>query len=111
MYAIIQSGGQQVRVTPGATVNVDRVRGKAGDEVSVSKCCSSRTTAATSLTGTPFVAGAKVVAVVEGESRGPKIRVFKKKRRKGMRRTRPPQHLTTCASPGSGLVGTRIRAR
>jgi large subunit ribosomal protein L21 len=27
------------------------------------------------------------VAVVEGESRGPKIRVFKKKRRKGMRRT------------------------
>ena len=32
--------------------------------------------------------GAKVVAVVEGESRGPKIRVFKKKRRKGMRRTR-----------------------
>ena len=38
--------------------------------------------------GTPFVSGAKVVAVVEGESRGPKIRVFKKKRRKGMRRTR-----------------------
>ena len=38
--------------------------------------------------GAPFVAGAKVVAVVEGETRGPKIRVFKKKRRKGMRRTK-----------------------
>ena len=38
--------------------------------------------------GSPFVANAKIVAVVDGEVRGPKIRVFKKKRRKGMRRTR-----------------------
>ena len=38
--------------------------------------------------GAPYVATAKVVAVVEGEARGPKIRVFKKKRRKGMRRTK-----------------------
>jgi large subunit ribosomal protein L21 len=29
-----------------------------------------------------------VIAVVDGETRGPKIRVFKKKRRKGMRRTK-----------------------
>ena len=36
----------------------------------------------------PFVANARVVGVVEGETRGPKIRVFKKKRRKGMRRTK-----------------------
>jgi large subunit ribosomal protein L21 len=34
------------------------------------------------------VANARVVAVVDGESRGPKIRIFKKKRRKGMRRSR-----------------------
>jgi large subunit ribosomal protein L21 len=40
------------------------------------------------LTGAPYVASARVVAVVDGESRGPKIRVFKKKRRKGMRRTK-----------------------
>ena len=38
--------------------------------------------------GAPFVANARVLAVVEGETRGPKIRVFKKKRRKGMRRTK-----------------------
>ncbi len=40
------------------------------------------------LAGAPFVANARVTAVVEGETRGPKIRVFKKKRRKGMRRTK-----------------------
>ena len=40
------------------------------------------------MAGAPFVANARVLAVVEGETRGPKIRVFKKKRRKGMRRTK-----------------------
>ena len=40
------------------------------------------------LAGAPFVADARVVGVVDGETRGPKIRVFKKKRRKGMRRTK-----------------------
>ena len=40
------------------------------------------------LAGAPFVANVKVVGVVDGEARGPKIRVFKKKRRKGMRRTK-----------------------
>jgi large subunit ribosomal protein L21 len=39
------------------------------------------------LAGAPYVANARVVGIVEGETRGPKIRVFKKKRRKGMRRT------------------------
>jgi large subunit ribosomal protein L21 len=39
------------------------------------------------MAGAPFVANARVKAIVEGETRGPKIRVFKKKRRKGMRRT------------------------
>jgi len=38
--------------------------------------------------GAPFVANAQVVAVVDGKARGPKIRLFKKKRRKGMRRTK-----------------------
>ena len=40
------------------------------------------------IAGAPFVANAKVIGVVDGESRGPKIRVFKKKRRKGFRKTR-----------------------
>ena len=88
MYAIIQSGGRQVKVTPGATVEVDHFAGTAGDEVSVTEVLFVAKDGGDIVAGAPFVAGAKVVAVVEGESRGPKIRVFKKKRRKGMRRTR-----------------------
>ena len=40
------------------------------------------------IAGAPYVANAKVTGVVDGEARGPKIRVFKKKRRKGFRKTR-----------------------
>ena len=45
--------------------------------------------------GAPFVAGAKVVGVVDGEARGPKLRVFKKKRRKGFRKTRGHRSIFT----------------
>jgi large subunit ribosomal protein L21 len=88
VYAIIKSGGHQVKVAPGTTVTVDRVQANAGDEVSLTEILLVGKDGGEVLTGTPFVAGAKVLAVVEGESRGPKIRVFKKKRRKGMRRTK-----------------------
>ncbi len=35
MFAIIQSGGRQVKVTPGATVTVDRLDIEAGEQVSI----------------------------------------------------------------------------
>ena len=88
MYAIIKSGGHQVKVAPGASVTVDRVEANAGDEVSLTEILLVGKDGGEVLTGSPFVIGARVLAVVEGETRGPKIRVFKKKRRKGMRRTK-----------------------
>jgi large subunit ribosomal protein L21 len=100
VYAIIQSGGRQVRVAPGATVDVDHFAATAGEEVSLASVLFVAGDAGEVVAGTPFVAGAKVLAVVEGESRGPKIRVFKKKRRKGMRRTN-----------GHRSVYTRLRVK
>ena len=88
MFAIIQSGGRQVKVTPGAVITVDRVDVEAGQEVSIDQVLVLEKDGGEVLAGSPFVANVKVVGVIEGESRGPKIRVFKKKRRKGMRRTR-----------------------
>ena len=88
MFAIIQSGGRQVKVAPGSVITVDRVGVEAGQEVSIDQILVLEKESGEVLAGSPFVASAKVVGVVEGESRGPKIRVFKKKRRKGMRRTR-----------------------
>ena len=88
MYAIIQAGGRQVKVTPGGFATLDGTAGEAGAELTLEQVLLVEKDGGEVVAGAPFVAGARIVAVVEGETRGPKIRVFKKKRRKGMRRTK-----------------------
>ena len=88
MYAIIQARGRQVKVTPGAIIEVDGTAGEQGKEFTFEQVLLVEKDAGDVMAGSPFVANAKVLAVVDGESRGPKLRVFKKKRRKGMRRTK-----------------------
>jgi large subunit ribosomal protein L21 len=88
VFAIIESGGRQVKVTPGSIVEVDRIDAQPGDEVTIDRVLFLEKDGGEMFAGAPFVANVKVVGVVDGESRGPKIRVFKKKRRKGMRRTK-----------------------
>jgi large subunit ribosomal protein L21 len=98
MYAIIQTSGQQVRVTPGGFVTVDGTVAEPGAKLTLEQVLLVEKDGGEIFAGAPFVANARVVGVVEGEARGPKIRVFKKKRRKGMRRTK-----------GHRAVYTRIR--
>ena len=88
MYAIIQSGGHQIRVTKGGTAIVAGTVGEPGDAVTLEQVLLVERDGGEILAGAPFVANARITAVVDGEKRGPKIRVFKKKRRKGMRRTK-----------------------
>ena len=88
MYAIIQSGGHQMKVTPGGVALVAGTVGEPGAEVTLDTVLLVEKDGGEILAGSPFVANARIVAVVDGEARGPKIRVFKKKRRKGMRRTK-----------------------
>jgi large subunit ribosomal protein L21 len=87
VYAIVQCGGHQVKMTPGETLVVDRFDGEKGVEVNFDQVLMVEKDGGELMAGAPFLAGARVVAVVDGVARGPKIRVFKKKRRKGMRRT------------------------
>ena len=87
MYAIIQTGGHQVKVTPGSVATLFGTAGEPGAELSLDQVLIVEKDGGELLAGAPFVANARVIAVVDGETRGPKIRVFKKKRRKGMRRT------------------------
>src|SRR5436190_11595447 len=88
MYAIVQTSGRQVKVTPGAVALVDGTSGEPGAELTLDQVLLVEKDGGEVLAGAPFVAKARVIAVVDGEARGPKIRVFKKKRRKGMRRTK-----------------------
>ena len=88
MYAIVQTSGRQVKVTPGAVALLDGTAGEPGTELTLEQVLLVEKDGGEIVAGAPFVANARVLAVVEGEARGPKIRVFKKKRRKGMRRTK-----------------------
>src|SRR5207247_2154356 len=98
MYAIIQSAGHQLKVTPGSVADVAGTVAEPGAKVTLEQVLLFEKDGGEILAGAPFVANAKIHAVVEGETRGPKIRVFKKKRRKGMRRTK-----------GHRAVFTRVR--
>jgi large subunit ribosomal protein L21 len=87
VFAIIQSGGRQVKVTPGSVVTIDRVAIPAGEKVSIEQVLLVSTDDGKVVAGSPYVDSARVVGVITGEALGPKIRVFKKKRRKTMRKT------------------------
>ena len=98
MYAIVQTRGRQVKVTPGGYATLDGTAGEPGAELTLEHVLLVEKDGGEVMAGAPYVANAKVLAVVDGETRGPKIRVFKKKRRKGMRRTK-----------GHRAVYTRVR--
>jgi len=88
VYAIIQARGRQLKVTPGAVVEIDGIPGETGSAFTFEQVLLVEKDAGEVVAGAPFVAGAKVLGVVDGEARGKKVLVFKKKRRKGFRKTR-----------------------
>jgi large subunit ribosomal protein L21 len=88
VYAIIQARGRQLKVTPGAVIEIDGTPAETGSPFSFDQVLLVEKDAGEILAGAPYVANARVIGVVDGESRGPKLRVFKKKRRKGFRKTR-----------------------
>jgi large subunit ribosomal protein L21 len=82
-----------MRVSPGDVVDVELVEGDAGDEIELGEVL--LVGGDKLVVGNPLVAGAKVLAKIEGDSAGPKIRIFKYKRRKRYRLTKGHrQHFT-----------------
>ena len=76
MYAIIESGGKQYKVEVGKSLLVDRVGLSKGDTLELDRVLLVRDGALT-LVGKPTVEGARVLATVKGEVKGPKIIVQK----------------------------------
>jgi len=81
-YAIIQTGGNQVKVTEGEKVKLELIQGEPGSEVVFDKVLFV-IKGGDARIGTPEVAGARVTAEIIGDGRGKKIRIFKFKRKKG----------------------------
>ena len=81
MFAIIRTGGKQYRVAKDDKLEIEKLEAKDGDKVDFDVLFVSD--GKTISTGEPLVKGASVKAKVLGQKRGPKITIFKKKRRKG----------------------------
>ena len=81
MFAVIKTGGKQYRVASGDVIKVEKLEGEAGATIALDQVLMVGDTI-----GTPLVAGAAVSAEVIAQDRGPKIIVFKKKRRHNYRR-------------------------
>ena len=86
MYAVVKTGGKQYRVTKDDTILVEKLDADEGQTVILSDVMllgdGDKVTV-----GTPVVADASVEAQVVSQTRGPKIIIFRRKRRKNHRRT------------------------
>ena len=86
MYAVIKTGGKQYRVQPGDTIVVEKLDGDAGAELKFDSVLMLGGDKGVTL-GAPLIDGAFVGATLVETRKGEKIKIFKKTRRQGYRRT------------------------
>ncbi|MBO4368775.1 MAG: 50S ribosomal protein L21 [Desulfovibrio sp.] len=94
MYAIVETGGKQYRVEEGSKIVVEKLPAKTGSSVTLDKVL--MIGGADCKVGKPYLEGSQVTAEVVDQSRGPRIRVFKRWRRNDSRKLHGHrQHYTT----------------
>lgn len=85
MYAVIESGGKQHRVTEGETLRLEKLEAATGESVDFDKVLLVADADGVSI-GAPYVDGGKVTAEIVGHGRSDKVRIVKFKRRKHSRK-------------------------
>ncbi|MDA8083897.1 MAG: 50S ribosomal protein L21 [Nitrospiraceae bacterium] len=85
MYAVIETGGQQMKVVPGETIKVNKLASASGAEISIDKVLFVSRDSGVEI-GKPYVQNASVKAEVIGDKRDRTVLVYKQKPRKGYRK-------------------------
>ncbi|MCW2277123.1 50S ribosomal protein L21 [Heliophilum fasciatum] len=85
MYAIIETGGKQYRVSQGDVIKVEKLNANVGDVVEIDQVFAVGQAGDLKI-GTPIVEGAKVLVKVEEQGRGKKLIIYKYKSKKNYRR-------------------------
>ena len=115
MFAVVRTGGKQYKVAENDIITVERLTAKSGAKVTLDEVLMLGAGADITL-GAPVVAGATVRAEILDQVRGDKILVFKKKRRKGYRRTRGHRQdltvlrITAIEAPGAAKKPAKAKA-
>ncbi len=86
MYALIESGGKQYKVSEGTVLKVEKLEAAAGDRLSIDKVLMVNDENGNVKVGNPLVSNARVEAEVMEQGREKKVVVFKYKRRKNYRK-------------------------
>ncbi|HOK07221.1 MAG TPA: 50S ribosomal protein L21 [Syntrophales bacterium] len=84
-YAVIKTGGKQLRVAEGDVIAVEKLPGEKGDRIVFDEVLLVAREGEVVI-GTPVVAGAKVTGEITAQTKDRKIVVFRMKRRKGYRK-------------------------
>lgn len=84
-YAIFQTGGKQYQAVPGKTIAIEKLNGESDDSVEFTEVLFRKTGEDKFEVGQPFVEGAVLKASIVKQTKGPKLIVFRHKRRKKQR--------------------------
>jgi large subunit ribosomal protein L21 len=94
MYAVVKTGGKQYRVAKDDVIKIERLAGEAGEIVTLTEVLMLGDGGDVTV-GAPFIDGASVAGEIVEQARGPKIIVFKKRRRQNYRRKKGHRQLLT----------------
>jgi large subunit ribosomal protein L21 len=86
MYAVVRTGGKQHRVEAGERVKVEKLEGDVGADVALEDVLFVAGEGEPRI-GQPTLSGVKVMAKIVAQGRGEKVRVFKRRKRKGFHKT------------------------
>jgi len=94
MYAVVKTGGKQYRVAKDDVLKIERLTGDEGDIITLDEVLMIGDGAEVTV-GAPLIAGASVAAEIVEQTRGPKIVIFKKRRRQNYRRKKGHRQMLT----------------
>lgn len=94
MYAIIETGGKQYRISEGLKIKLEKLSGSEGEDVRINEVLAVNDGTNTFI-GTPYVAGAYIDGRILSQGRGKKVIVFKYKRRKDYKKKNGHRQLYT----------------
>lgn len=80
MFAVVKTGGKQFKVEAGSVLDIERIAGQAGDNITLAEVLLIATDGEIKI-GQPLVQGASISAEIVRQKRGPKLIIFKKRRR------------------------------